>query len=213
MPSEHLTSAEQGDILELLKRDHLRVDGLLDEIEATDDTDEARRAQLFAQIAAEIEVHSDSEDQAVYGALEARGGFEDLIENARGEHEHIEQMIEELDQTEVTSPEWRGKVRELRQLVRHHVDEEEGRLFAMMRERLDASELTRLGHEFVAARDSEEDEVTGERSVAGGAGSNGERDIELLSKKELYELARTRHIEGRSGMTKAELVIAIRAAR
>ena len=41
----------------------------------------------------------------------------------------------------------------------------------------------------------------------------GGRDIESLSKKELYDLARDRHIEGRSAMTKAELVLAIRAAR
>jgi hemerythrin-like domain-containing protein len=203
--------AQAGDILELLKRDHERVDHLLDEIEDTDSGDERRRSQLFAQVTAELEVHSDSEDQVVYTALEGRGGFEELIDNARGAHEHIEQMVEELDQTEVTAGDWIDKVHELRQLVRHHVDEEEGTLFGKMREALDSGERSRLADEFLASKEIEEEEVSGERPAAPGPDS--ERDIESLNKKELYELARNRHIEGRSAMTKAELVSAIRAAR
>jgi hemerythrin-like domain-containing protein len=202
-----------GDILELLKRDHMRVDHLLDQLEDTDEGDERRRGQLFAQVAAELEVHSDSEDQIVYSALESRAGFDALIEGSRQEHEHIEQMLEELDELDVTAGDWVHKVRELRQLVRHHVDAEEGQLFARMRETLDSAERERLGYDFIAARDSEEEqEVTGE-GLAAPRPANGELDIETLSKKELHELARTRHIEGRSAMTKAELVHAIRAAK
>ena len=73
----------EGDILELLKRDHLRVEHLLDQVEDTGEADERRRGQLFAQVTAELEVHSDPEDQIVYSALESRGGFEDLVEDAR----------------------------------------------------------------------------------------------------------------------------------
>jgi hypothetical protein len=128
-------------------------------------------------------------------------------------------MVEELDQLDVASGEWIGKVRELRQLVRHHVDEEEGTLFPMLRDELGAGERHRLAGEFLAAKDSEEDEeLSGERDIAGMTDRpelppDGERDIESLSKKELYELARSRHIEGRSAMTKAELVHALRSAK
>jgi hemerythrin-like domain-containing protein len=214
MPSDNNigTRAQAGDILELLKRDHDRVDHLLDEIEATDGGDERRRSQLFALVTAELEVHSDSEDLVVYSALESRGGFEELIEDARGEHEHIEQMVEELDQLEVTAGDWMDKIHELRQLVRHHVDEEEGTLFPKIREALDSGQRSRLAEEFVASKDIEEAEVSGERPVAVPA-PDSERDIESMSKKELYELARNRHIEGRSAMTKAELVTAIRATK
>jgi hemerythrin-like domain-containing protein len=215
MPSDNNggVRTQAGDILELLKRDHERVDRLLDEIETTDGNDERRRSQLFAQVAAELEVHSDSEDQVVYAALESRAGFEELIDDARGEHEHIEQMVEELDQLEVTAGDWIDKVHELRQLVRHHVDEEEGTLFPKMREALDSSERSRLADAFVVSKDIEEEEVSGERPVPPVPAPDSQRDIESMSKKELYELARNRHIEGRSAMTKAELVNAIRAAR
>lgn len=212
MVTNQTTGGDVGDILEFLRRDHHRVDHLLNEIEATDETDERRRAHLFAQVAAELEVHSDAEDQVVYTALESRAELEDLIEDARQEHEHIEQMVEELDQTDVTDPSWIGKVRELHQIVRHHVDEEEGTLFGRVREVLDMSERHRLAQEFIIARESEEqEEVSGERPARPIPAS--EPDIETLSKRELYELARSRHIEGRSAMTKAELVSAIRAAK
>ncbi|HKE20231.1 MAG TPA: hypothetical protein VKB80_35395 [Kofleriaceae bacterium] len=67
MPSDNQAGAASpaGDILDLLKRDHVRVDSLLDQLEDTDDGDERRRGQLFAHMAAELEVHSDSEDQIV----------------------------------------------------------------------------------------------------------------------------------------------------
>lgn len=120
-------------------------------------------------------------------------------------------MLEEQGDLDLTAGDWLDKLRELRQLVRHHVDQEEGQLFAMMRQALGADQRARLGNEFIAAKESEE-EVSGERGAAAGP-PNGERDIETLSKRELYELARTRHIEGRSAMTRAELVQAIRAAR
>lgn len=224
MQSDNPTSAGRPgvDILDLLKRDHHRVDHLLDQLEATDTSDERRRAQLFAQVTAEIEVHSDAEDQVVYACFEARAGLEDQVEDMRQQHEHIEQMVEELDQTEVIADDWIDKLRELRQLVRHHVDEEEGALFARIREALDAGARERLGEDFVMAKESEEAEVSLERAATvpdadreepGAVDELSERDIESLSKKELYDLARNRHIEGRSAMTKAELVLAIRAAR
>jgi hemerythrin-like domain-containing protein len=226
MQSDNPTGAGRPgvDILDLLKRDHRRVDHLLDQLEATDTSDERRRAQLFAQVTAEIEVHSDAEDQVVYGCFEGREGLEDLVEDMRQQHEHIEQMVEELDQTEVIADDWIDKLRELRQLVSHHVDEEEGALFGRIREALDAGARERLGEDFIMAKASEEAEVSLERAATvpdtdrdpgdmDAADDLGERDIESLSKKELYDLARNRHIEGRSAMTKAELVVAIRAAR
>src|SRR5262245_24474695 len=127
-----------ADILELLRRDHLRIDHLLDQIEDTREDEEQRRGQLFAQVAAEVEVHSDAEDQIVYSALESRAGFEELIETARDRHDQIEQMVEDLDRIEATSGDWLAKVSELRQLVRDHVDDEEGRLFRKMSEELSA---------------------------------------------------------------------------
>ncbi len=167
MPSDNPTSAGPtgADILELLRRDHHRVDHLLDQLEATDTSDERRRAQLFAQVTAEIEVHSDAEDQVVYACFEEREGLEDLVEDMRQQHEHIEQMVEELDQTEVTADDWIDKLRELRQLVRHHVDEEEGALFERIRAALDAGARQRLGEDFMTAKASEEAEVSLERAA------------------------------------------------
>jgi hypothetical protein len=207
------------DILEVLRRDHDRVDRLFDDVESTEDADERRRSQLFAQIAAELEVHSDAEDQIVYSSLESLEGFEDLIEDSRQEHEHIEQMVEDLDLIDVAAPNWLQAMRELRQLVRHHVGEEEGVLFARIRDRLDSAARARLAGDFIAAKESEEeDELSGERVIAiqpptDPTAAVPDLEIEALSKKELYELARSRHIEGRSAMTKAQLVDAIRSAK
>jgi hypothetical protein len=207
------TGPAGGDIVEILKQDHQRVDHLLDQIEGTTDADEERRAQLFAHVAAELEVHSDAEDQIVYAALEGRDDYVDMVEDARQEHEHIEQMVEELDRTAVTDSEWIGKVRELRQLVRHHVDGEEGTILPRLTQAFGDGERRRLAEDFLSAKESEEEPELSGIHPAVSSPFDSEPDIESLSKRELYELARTRHIEGRSAMSKAELVQAIRAAR
>lgn len=250
---------QTGDILQLLKRDHQRVTQLFDFIEATQDEEQEERERAFAQLANEIESHSQAEDDVFYSMLQDQLDDEEPVEEARQEHEQIDQLLEDMDQMDVMSASWMESLYELRQLFQHHIESEEGELFALAREMLDAAELMRLGNAFHRAKEDsseaasaaarqetagrpgeEEEEEEGavaaeveeegeepEAPSMGASATSGtaptppeepahaerERDeIERMSKKELYELARQRKIEGRSAMTKAELVRAIRAS-
>ena len=260
---------QTGDILQLLKRDHQRVTQLFDFLEATQDEEQDERERGFAQLAGEIESHSQAEDDVFYSMLQDQLDDEEPVEEARQEHEQIDQLLEDMDQMDVLSASWMESLYELRQLFQHHIESEESELFALAREMLDAAELSRLGDAFRRAKEDSaeaasagvreeleagaaEEEITGaaperaEREPESerepepepgsepvaeepqGAGApdtaaapssepaapaDRERDeIERMSKKDLYELARQRKIEGRSAMTKAELVRAIRAA-
>lgn len=221
--SEQTAESAVADIFELLRRDHRNVRALLDEIEGAENDRE--RQALFAQLVNEVEAHSQAEDDVFYTSLEAAGDFADPIDEARQEHDQVESMLEELDGLPVSGDDWLEKVREIRLLLEHHVTEEEQQIFRLARGVIDGDEALRLGHEFLRARQMATEEVSSERLVADTtqdstatlAQATGMLDLSVdldqMGKRELYELARQRRIEGRSAMTKAELVDALRAAR
>ena len=221
--SEQTAESAVADIFELLRRDHRNVRALLDEIEGAED--DRQREGLFAQLVNEVEAHSQAEDDVLYTTLEVTGDLADRIDEARQEHDQVESMLEELDGLPVSGDDWLEKVREIRLLLEHHVAEEEKQIFPLARGAIDGDEALRLGHEFLRAKQLVTAEVSSELLMAetteDSTATLGQAtgmldvsvDLEQMGKRELYELARQRRIEGRSAMTKAELVDALRAAR
>ena len=221
--SEQTAESTAADVFELLRRDHRNVRSLLDEIEGAED--DRQRQALFAQLVNEVEAHSQAEDDVFYTSIEGGADLADKIDEARQEHDQVESLLEELDGLPVSGDDWLEKVREIRLLIEHHVAEEEQQIFPLARQEIDRDEALRLGHEFLRARQIVTEEVSSERLVAEGTGDSTatlaqmtgmvdvSADLDQMSKRELYELARQRRIEGRSAMTKAELVEALRGAR
>ncbi len=221
--SEHTTESVAADVFELLRRDHRNVRALLDQIEGAGD-DRQRRA-LFAQLVDEVEAHSQAEDDVFYTSIEGTGELADRIDDARQEHDQVEALLEELDGLPVSGDDWLEKVREIRMLIEHHVGEEEQAIFPLARQALGGGEALRLGREFLLARRMVTEEVSSERLVADTSGDSTaslaqmtgmvdvSADLDRMSKRELYELARQRRLEGRSAMSKAELVVALRGDR
>ena len=209
-----------ADVFELLRRDHENVRALLHEIEGAED-DRERRG-LFAQLVNEVESHSQAEDDVFYTSIEGDPELVDKIDDARQEHDLVESLLEELDGLSVSGDHWLEKVREIRMLIEHHVSEEEQVIFLLARRSMSDDEALRLGREFVGAKRMVTEEVSSERLVAETMGDStgvaaaldGTVDVSVdfdhMSKRELYELARQRRIGGRSAMTKAELVDALR---
>lgn len=210
-----------ADIFELLKRDHRNVRALLDEIEGA--ADDRHRRALFSQLVEEVEAHSQAEDDVFYTSIELTDDLADTIDEARQEHDQVEALLEELDGLPVAGDDWLEKVREIRMLIEHHVAAEEERIFPLARQGLGEEEALRLGHEFLSAKQIVTAELSSESlltadmadttaspgQMSAGA-SDTSLDVEHMGKRELYELARQRRIEGRSAMTKAELVAALR---
>jgi hemerythrin-like domain-containing protein len=232
------------DIFELLKRDHETVRQLLDQIEHAGADRE--REQLFARLVTEVEAHSQAEDDVFYTSIEGLADLGDKIDEARQEHDQVEALLEELDGLPAGADDWLDKVREIRAMIRHHVDEEENQIFPLARQHLGAQEAVRLGRELRMARNMATEELSSDRLVvdfsdtsptewsphdnrsqgvaplasdttaderADFAQADASEDVERMSKRELYELARRRHLEGRSAMSKAELVEALRSAK
>ncbi|MDB5408474.1 MAG: hemerythrin [Rhodospirillales bacterium] len=131
------------DIYSLIKQDHQRVIelfGLLDALEIA----AAERTRLFKTLKQELTVHKEAEENTFYAALSDLPEMTDRIEESLEEHVDIEELLEELDDLDSESDAFIAQLRELKEEVEHHVDEEEGVIFPIARELLTPAEADRI---------------------------------------------------------------------
>jgi hemerythrin superfamily protein len=187
-----------------LRKDHDTVRELFATFEqAHDGGDEARMAELAASVCRELDVHAEVEEQIFYPAVKERGGDDvaETIAEAFEEHHVVQVLIGEIRELQPSDEAFAAKVTVLRETVEHHASEEENELFPQVRAMFDKVELLGLG------RRIEEREAA---LVEGREAEEEILDLESMSKADLYEKAKEQDIDGRSSMTKQELVEAIR---
>jgi len=137
--------------LELLKEDHDRVDKLFQKVEATEETD---HMALFEQIMAELEVHTQIEESIFYPQIKEKGDEElkKLVAEGVEEHRQAKMFLRELDALQSEGERFEAKLKVLMEDIKHHVQEEEGEMFPMIKEQFDESSLQELGKQLEEAK-------------------------------------------------------------
>jgi hypothetical protein len=113
--------------LDLLEKDHQEVDGLFEEYEMLEDADEKERMAL--KICLALTVHTQIEEEIFYPAAREAIEKAELIDEAIVEHTSAKQLIAEIEEMESGDELYDAKVKVLGEQVRHHVKEEEDKLF------------------------------------------------------------------------------------
>jgi hemerythrin-like domain-containing protein len=139
---------QQRDVIEVLEHDHREVEEMFAELEslrgATSDEDKARRKAVTEQVTIELVRHSVAEEVLVYPVVERKVSAEEA-EHAREEHAEAEETLQRLEKLDADDPEFDDELAELMAEIRHHIEDEEGEMFAHMRQVIDADELRKLG--------------------------------------------------------------------
>ena len=137
--------------LELLKNDHDKVDKLFQKVEATD---ESEHRALFEQIKEELEVHTHIEETIFYPRMKEEGDQElkDIVLEGIEEHRQAKMFLRELEALQDDSEKFEPKLKVLKEDIEHHVQEEEGEMFPMIREQIDAGVLEDMGEEMAAEK-------------------------------------------------------------
>jgi hemerythrin superfamily protein len=138
-------------ILETLQTDHRQVKELLKTILSTDDA--KKRGDLFKQFRTELTSHSRAEEKVLYRRMEkSEEGKDDALEGAV-EHQVVDRLIEDLSRSRsVGSDKWTARCTVLQELLRHHIDEEEGEFFKIARKFFDRDTLDKMGTAFTAEK-------------------------------------------------------------
>jgi hemerythrin superfamily protein len=107
-----------------------------------------RRVALFADLKSILTIHQHVEEAVLYSRLqEIAEARPDAIE-AGNEHQIIDTLLAELAAMAKDNDRWTAKLGALRELVEHHMEEEEGAFFSHAKEVLDPVQAERLGEEF-----------------------------------------------------------------
>jgi iron-sulfur cluster repair protein YtfE (RIC family) len=131
------------DIYSLIRQDHQRVTDLFDRLDALEIA-AAERTRLFKTLKQELTVHKEAEENTFYAALNDLPEISDRIEESLEEHVDIEELLEELNVLDSDSDEFIAQLRELKEEVEHHVEEEESVIFPLARELLTAPQAERV---------------------------------------------------------------------
>jgi hemerythrin superfamily protein len=144
------------DALKLLKQDHQKVKTLFGEVEGLGDRASAARKKLFQQIDQELTVHAKIEETIFYPEFrrhaENTEEKEEVLE-AYEEHNIVKSLIHELEDLDPKDETYKPKLQVLKDLVEHHVKEEEGPMFKMAREIFEKDELEEIGNRLMQAKE------------------------------------------------------------
>ncbi|MCZ3364529.1 MULTISPECIES: hemerythrin domain-containing protein [Methanobacterium] len=119
-------------LYEMLEHDHEEVKEMFKE--AINNEDPSK----YKEIKKELEVHMKGEEDFYYP--KAKKADKDLVEHGIEEHEEAKSLIKELDRLGKNDGQFMPKLKELKDSVEHHVDEEEHKLFPKSRDTLSDNE-------------------------------------------------------------------------
>lgn len=137
--------------IDLLKQDHDKVKQLFQRFESSDD--ESLHRRLFEEIKTELQTHSHIEEAVFYPAVEEKDDeLNEMVQEAYDEHAEVSDLLEEIDELNKGGSELRPKVIELKDIVEHHVQEEENEMFPKVRQAMGEEELSRMGQELAAEK-------------------------------------------------------------
>ena len=141
--------------IELLVQDHEKLKKLLEQISSTTERAGKTRTDLLAQIEAEVLSHTRIEEEIFYPAYREASDKEGvkMFHEAVEEHRAVgELVLPDLLKTQPDTVQFSGRIKVLKELLEHHIEEEESEMFPDAKEVLKAEELNRLGQEMEAMK-------------------------------------------------------------
>ena len=137
-------------VIELLKKDHGTVSSLFKSFEASKKADSGSdKEQIVGQICEELTAHAAVEEELFYPAVARKAGedekAEDSVREANEEHALVKTLVAELEEMSASDEQYDAKVKVLKDVVEHHVEEEEGELMPKAKKLLTSEELEQIG--------------------------------------------------------------------
>jgi hypothetical protein len=143
------------DVLQLLTEQHAEVDELFEKLDAG----KGDRRKTFAELADKLAAHAGAEERVFYPNVMSEATAE-LLHEAVEEHLAVKRTLADLLALDPASASDRetfdAKLSVLKESVSHHAhEEEEGKLFPLLRKQMDKASLEELVDEYLGAFDAE----------------------------------------------------------
>jgi len=147
-------------IFEALRESHERQRGYADALIKTHG-DSEERAEVYKLLRAELHAHETAEERFFYIPLMQTENGVDPSRHAISEHHEMDEMMEELDETEMSSPAWLATAKKLAEKVHHHLEEEEHKFFQQAGKLLGDKEKVSLASQYQKEYEAQLEEAQG----------------------------------------------------
>jgi hemerythrin superfamily protein len=142
----------QTDILDTLQMEHDEVQELLQQLTGSDNGREQKA--LVAKVKQALVPHTKAEEKVVYDAVLALKGKDAKIDGNEGylEHSLASETLKKLDKLTANTPEFKATAKVLKELVDHHIQEEERNIWSQVKENFSGEQRERMNRDFLAAK-------------------------------------------------------------
>lgn len=123
--------------------------------------DTPERTTLFQHLKRELAAHELAEERYFYVPLMEDDAAMDLCRHAIAEHHEMDEMVEDLEALEQSSPAWLIKAKQLADKVHHHLKEEEHKFFQQAGKVLSEQQKTSLAKDYLQEYKHQKQAVSG----------------------------------------------------
>ena len=142
---------DAGSLLKVLEKEHRQVKQMLKDLVNAEEAGD--REEVFGRLKPELEAHSHGEEEAFYPLLKQEDESKTTAIEAYVEHHIAERLIQELDSMDKGDEEWEARAKVLKDVVEHHIQEEESEVWKEARKLLGKEKLAELTPEYMAVKE------------------------------------------------------------
>ena len=102
------------------------------------------QADIAATAIMELEVHADLEEKLIYPAIREQIDEDEMMNEAIEEHHLVHVLIKELKKLKPKDEVFQAKFKVLGELVKHHIEEEEGKSYRKLNRAISTGKRWRL---------------------------------------------------------------------
>jgi hemerythrin superfamily protein len=135
-------------IYEALSKDHREFERLLDRLLETSRAGSDEWKGVLDELRRGVIAHAHAEEACFYNALREAGQAKGLVMHSYNEHAMAEGEMRTLGAAKLIDKTWISMVEKLRKDLRHHIAEEESRVFEAARKAFSDEEADQIGAAF-----------------------------------------------------------------
>ncbi|SFQ55820.1 Hemerythrin HHE cation binding domain-containing protein [Roseivivax halotolerans] len=141
-------------IYDAIIADHEHHRDLLNRIaDTTGDSEERKTA--WNEFFYDVKSHAAAEEETFYSKLMSKTWGQDSARHSVEEHAEMDDLMEELNEMDMSSPGWLNKFNTLKHDYEHHMEEEEEEVFGRAREVIPDDEIEGYGKAFRERKEKE----------------------------------------------------------
>lgn len=135
------------EIFQAIRKDHEKQRLLMKILVETSGDTESRR-NYFKELKEQLNMHAVAEERHFYAPLMESDKTIDDSRHAIAEHHEIDELVEKLEETDMSSSAWLHHMKTLQDRVLHHLEEEEKEFFEHADTVLSAKQKDELANEY-----------------------------------------------------------------